>query len=316
MAVEIPLVDFTNFVGGTAEGRRKTAARVYSACHEVGFMYVRGLGIPPELITRTFAQAKAFFELPPEAKNSVAWDGEVSNRGYVGIERERLDAAKPGDLKEAFNIGNDVPLAALEAADRALVQNQWPQGEEYFRETNLEFFQACGRAANALCEAFAIALQLPEKFFVGHHDKQDYTLRLLHYPPIASAPKENQIRAGEHSDYGSMTLLFQDDAGGLEVRRADGKWIEATPVADAIVVNTGDLMQRWTNHIFTSTVHRVRVPTDERQQRSRYSIAFFCQPNFDSEIACLETCQGPERPPLHPPVLSGEYLLSRLQATY
>ncbi len=110
--------------------------------------------------------------------------------------------------------------------------------------------------------------------------------------------------------------IFQDEVGGLEVRTAQGEWIAAPYIPDTIIVNTGDLMQRWTNHVFCSTKHRVMIPTDNRVKRSRYSIAFFCHPNDDTEIACLESCKEPNRPPLYPPITAGDYLLSRLQATY
>jgi isopenicillin N synthase-like dioxygenase len=183
----------------------------------------------------------------------------------------------------------------------------------------LEFYQACTEAADIIGKAFAIALHLPESFFSDRHNQQNHTLRLLHYPPVEQSPKPGQVRAGEHSDYGSFTLLFQDEVGGLEVCTVQGEWIGAPYIPDTIIVNTGDLMQRWTNHVFCSTKHRVMIPTDDRvkrRKRSRYSVAFFCHPNNDTEIACLESCKQLNRPPLYPPITAGDYLLSRLQATY
>ncbi len=158
-------------------------------------------------------------------------------------------------------------------------------------------------------------MELPEDFFTTRHNQQNHTLRLLHYPPLQTSPKPGQVRAGEHSDYGSLTLLFQDGVGGLEVQTTSGEWIAAPWIPGTVVVNTGDLMQRWTNHIFCSTKHRVMIPNDERVKQSRYSVAFFCHPNDDTEIACLESCQK-QQSPIYPPILAGEYLVSRLQATY
>ncbi|MEI1373380.1 MAG: 2OG-Fe(II) oxygenase family protein [Nostoc sp.] len=132
---------------------------------------------------------------------------------------------------------------------------------------------------------------------------------------MQTPPKPGQVRAGEHSDYGSITLLFQDDVGGLEVQTASGEWIAAPTIPDTVIVNTGDLIQRWTNHVFCSTKHRVMIPSDNRVNQSRYSVAFFCHPNDHTEIACLESCQK-EQSPIYPPILAREYLLSRLQATY
>ncbi|MEL6380900.1 MAG: 2OG-Fe(II) oxygenase family protein, partial [Cyanobacteria bacterium J06626_18] len=170
--------------------------------------------------------------------------------------------------------------------------------------------------AATVFRAFAIALSVPEDFIVAHHTTQNYTLRLLHYPPLTGSPQPGQLRAGAHSDYGSLTLLFQDDAGGLEVLNANGRWVAAPSLPDTILVNTGDLMERWSNDVFCSTKHRVALPQSENGARDRYSIAFFCQPDADAEITCLPTCQSEDNPPKYPSVKSGEYLLSRLEATY
>ncbi|WNN91902.1 2OG-Fe(II) oxygenase family protein [Gloeocapsopsis dulcis] len=137
----------------------------------------------------------------------------------------------------------------------------------------------------------------------------------MHYPRLEQPPKPGQVRAGAHSDYGSITLLFQDQVGGLEVQTRSSEWILAPAIPNTVVVNTGDLMQRWTNHVFCSTKHRVMIPTDERITRSRYSIAFFCHPNHDAEIACLPSCSI-ENPAIYPPISAGDHLLRRLQATY
>jgi isopenicillin N synthase-like dioxygenase len=315
--VEIPVIDFAPFINGEVATRQAVACQIYQAFHEIGFMYLKNLGISSTLIDQLFAQAKQFFDLPLTVKNQLAWSNEFSNRGYVGVERERLSPDKPGDLKEAFNVGKQATLDEKNTHDKSsLILNQWPTGQDNFRQTVLEFYEACAEAADNICKAFAIALSLPESFFSDRHNQQAHTLRLLHYPPFNQLPKPGQVRAGEHSDYGSFTVLFQDEVGGLEVCTVQGEWIAAPCIPNTIIVNTGDLMQRWTNHVFCSTKHRVMMPTGDRAKRSRYSVAFFCHPNDDTEIACLETCKAPNRPPLYPPITAGDYLLSRLQATY
>ena len=315
---KIPVIDFAPFREGDRSRRSAISAEIYRACHEIGFMYLKNPGIDSDLIARTMMHSRAFFNLPLSEKNKLAWSDEFSNRGYVGVGRERLNDSQPGDLKEAYNIGSEFNRSnpTQLKARPSLSYNRWLSRDECFRQTMLDFFSACNAAAMNLCEAMAIALGLPESFFVHKHDRQDNTLRLLHYPPIEQTPSPGQLRAGEHSDYGSFTLLFQDAVGGLEVRNAHGEWIEAPFIPETVIVNTGDLMQRWTNHVFCSTKHRVRIPQDQRAKQSRYSIAFFCHPNHDTEISCLETCQTVERPPLYPPITAGDYLLSRLQATY
>ena len=314
-ATRIPIIDFAPFRAGDASTRRAIATEVYRACHETGFMYLKNIGIDPDSIAKTMMRSQQFFDLPLTAKDRLAWSDEISNRGYVGVERERLDESKPGDLKEAYNIGKEIESAQLKLS-HSLLANRWLEQDIIFRQTMSEFFSACAAAANVISEAMAIALNLTESFFVDRHNQNDHTLRLLHYPPISKTPKPEQIRAGEHSDYGSFTLLFQDAVGGLEVLNAAGEWIEAVPIPETVIVNTGDLMQRWTNRVFCSTKHRVRIPLDQKQERSRYSIAYFCHPNHDTKITCLETCQSVEHPPLYPTITAGDYLLSRLQATY
>ncbi|MBD1921704.1 isopenicillin N synthase family oxygenase [Microcoleus sp. FACHB-831] len=311
--VDIPVIDLGCFVSGDAYLCQNVAQEIYQACHEIGFMYLNNSGISPTLIEEIFIEMKQFFKLPFEVKNKVAWSDAVSNRGYVGVERERLDPDKPGDLKEAFNVGKEDNFTG---DNSSIILNRWPAGQDKFRETVLEFYQACSKVADTILQAFAIALQLPESFFTLNHTEQNHTLRLLHYPPLNQIPLPGQVRAGEHTDYGTITLLFQDDVGGLEVCTAEGEWIAAPSIPGTIVVNTGDLMQRWTNHIFCSTKHRVMVPGDGKKERSRYSIAFFCHPNNDTQISCLESCQNADFSQLYPPISAGDYLLSRLQATY
>ena len=316
MLVQIPVIDFKPFIRGDAVARHAVVQQIYQACHEIGFLYLKNPGTSQDMIDELFTQAKHFFDLPYSVKHQLAWSDSFSNRGYVGVERERLDPDKPGDLKEAFNVGKEISTDELSPSQSrsSLLLNQWPPDQE-FRTYVLAFYHACTEVAGRILQAFALALQLPEDFFAVRHDQQNHTLRLLHYPPLQRSPKQGQVRAGEHSDYGSITLLFQDEVGGLEVQTTAGEWIAAPSIPGTVVVNTGDLMQRWTNHVFCSTKHRVVIPMDDTVKQSRYSIAFFCHPNNDTEIACLPSCQGTQ-PSIYPPISAGDYLLSRLQATY
>jgi isopenicillin N synthase-like dioxygenase len=310
----IPLINLGGFKNGDIQTQQTVVKQIYQACHEIGFMYLQ-FQISPNILKQVFSLSKKFFDLPVEVKQQLAWSDELNNVGYVAMGRESLNPKQPGDLKEAFNlnIANNYENTPLSPTPISI--NQEP--------LIIAFYQACTELANTVLEALALALELPVAFFTIRHNQHHHTLRLLHYPPLQTLPKAGQVRAGEHSDYGSITLLFQDEVGGLEVQTKNGEWIAAPTIPDTVIVNTGDLMQRWTNDIFRSTKHRVMVPNDYRVQRSpmagrspsRYSIAFFCHPNHDTEIACLESCQQ-GKAPIYPPVLAGEYLVSRLQATY
>jgi isopenicillin N synthase-like dioxygenase len=320
-AIAIPIIDFSAFCVAPTESdpmaQAQTAELLFQACHEVGFVYLKQHGVPAALLAQTFAQSQRFFALSLAQKQALAWPEGYSNRGYVSSERERLDPAQPGDLKESFNVGAEpVTRQTTPSFNPALSQNCWLPNDDDFKATLLAFFDACTDAANRVFRAFELALHLPPNFIVSKHMDREHMLRLLHYPSITQATQPGQIRAGAHADYGSITLLFQDQVGGLEILTADGQWHAAPSIPDTILVNTGELMARWSNDVFRSTVHRVGLPTGATVGRSRYSIAFFCNPNPDVEIACLEGCQSPANPPKYPPVLAGQHLVQLLKATY
>lgn len=164
-ATKIPIIDFAPFKDGDASTRQAIATEVYRACHETGFMYLKNIGIDPDSIAKTMMRSQQFFNLPLTEKNQLAWSNEIGNRGYVGIERERLDESKPGDLKEAYNIGKEIEPSQSKSS-QSLLANRWPEQDVIFRQTMSEFFSTCAAAANLVCEAMAIALNLPESFFV------------------------------------------------------------------------------------------------------------------------------------------------------
>ena len=310
------MIDFSAFLSNRSDEKQAVAQSIYRACHDIGFMYLKNHGISQDAIAQVFEQSQQFFALPLTEKQATAWSSETKNRGYVGLERERLDETKPGDLKEAFNVGREVSSDELSDDWQALAVNQWPKEQDDFKASVSEFFEVCAEAAERIFRAFAIALQMPETYIADRHQSRGYTLRLLHYPPMKMVPKPGQIRAGAHSDYGTLTLLFQDDVGGLEVQLGNGEWFSAPSIPEAILINTGDLTQRWSNDVFLSTKHRVGLPQPEKAERDRYSIAFFCQPDADTDIVCFPSCESEKNPPRYAPVKAGDYLLSRLQATY
>jgi isopenicillin N synthase-like dioxygenase len=188
--------------------------------------------------------------------------------------------------------------------------NLWPQTPG-FRDTALGYFNALRQLGLDLHHAIAFDLGLATTFFADKFDRPMATLRLLHYPPRTADQGDNP-GAGEHTDYGSLTILLTDQVGGLEVRRRDGAWIEAPPIPGAFVCNIGDCLMRWSNDIYVSTPHRVTSPPG----RDRYSVAFFFDPNPDALIACLPGCDGPGQQPKYAPILAADYLAQRLVATY
>ncbi len=306
---EIPIIDFSLFDAGSIETKQIIVDQIYHACHDVGFMYLVNHGISADLVQQVFAESQTFFSFPVSSKQKYSWTNALSNRGYIGVETEQLEPERPADWKEAFSIRQDIPDAPLSQC------NKWPDIQPSFRPCMLNLYAACSGLASQVLKAFALALHQPESFFSAHHGN-NYTLRLLHYPPAPSELKPNQIRAGAHSDYGCITLLFQDAVGGLEILSADGSWIAAPYVPNAVLINIGDLMQRWTNNKFCSTVHRVVHPNGADSSKSRYSIAFFGHPNPETEIVCIEESRGTYRPAISPPIRAGDHILAQLNAAH
>jgi isopenicillin N synthase-like dioxygenase len=177
----------------------------------------------------------------------------------------------------------------------------------------MALFAAGLSSAHALLALLAESLNLPSDYFTPRHQGENVTLRFLHYPANLPSQSSTQLGAGEHTDYGSLTLLFQQEVGGLEVRDRTGQWHLAPPFPNAIVINTGDLMERWTNGRFRSTVHRVRQIVGERD---RYSIALFVDPDSAVEVACIPSCLEPGASPRYPIITAGEHLRQKIEATH
>ncbi|KAL0949291.1 hypothetical protein HGRIS_009369 [Hohenbuehelia grisea] len=329
-AFSIPVINFSKFRNAaTPTEKRRTADEIVTAFKRSGFIYLDGHGIDSETIKGAFAKSAEFFEMPTEVKSTLAWEDPRSNRGYVAVGRERVtqsaDAeeiaqlrAKAPDFKESMEIGRDWD---------STWKNQWPQERDApgFKRTMLDFYQSCHELHVLVMRSIAIGFDLEENFFDQKIDEQCHNLRLLNYPPVkrAQLQKDGQARAGAHSDYGSLTLLFQDSVGGLEVQNPHTQVFHpATPIPGTIVVNVGDLLARWSNDILRSTLHRVVAPPLKKISETesitpgRQSIAFFCNPNFSAEIACLPNCHGADRAVKYPPVNTGEYIVGRLAVTY
>lgn len=307
----IPIIDVSGLAGDAAAAGPVVQA-IGSACRDVGFFYVTGHPISTTQRDAVFDDAARFFAQPEATKCKVLYTAK-SNRGYVPMKGEALNPKQPPDLKEGFNIGLDLPPDDPDVvAGRGFrAANLWPDLLG-FRETMLSYFVACQSLGVLLHRAFAQDLGLPTGFFDDKLDRPMAVLRLLHYPPAPERAEAGQLGAGEHTDYGCVTLLATDGVGGLEVRTRSGEWLAAPHIPGAFVCNIGDCLMRWTNDVYVSTPHRVVSPAG----RERYSVAFFLDPNPDAEIACLPGCATPERPARYQPIRGDAFLTARLSPTY
>ena len=312
LGARIPVVDLAAFDGDTA----RLGAALGRAARDIGFFCITGHGIAQSLLDEIFAQSKQFFAQEIAAKDALSIRHSPHNRGYVALGEERLDASKQGDVKAAFNIGLNLPPDHPEVLANKPFRgvNVWPDATTLpdFPATTLAYFDACHALGMSLHRALAHDLGVAEKFFDDKLDLPLATLRLLHYPPRPERFEPGQIGAGEHTDYGNITLLATDDAGGLEVRTRSGDWISPPSISGALICNIGDCLMRWTNDEYVSTPHRVVNPVG----RERYSIAFFLDPNPDAVVECLPSCVSADRPARYAPTTGAAYLKSKLDATY
>jgi isopenicillin N synthase-like dioxygenase len=318
---DIPIIDVSGLRSADHADRNAVAALLGAACRNVGFFYVTGHAIPTAIASGIFDAARDLFALPDAAKNALSIKRSSHNRGYVGIATERLDEAASPDQKEAFNIGlelaPDNPEVLAGKPFRGV--NLWPDLPGW-RGRVLAYYDACMALQLDIHRGFALDLGLPEDFFADKMDRPIATLRLLHYPAAALVKGADSgagpvvgadIGAGQHTDYGNLTILATDGVAGLQVRRRDGVWLDAPHVDGAFVCNIGDCLMRWTNDVYVSTPHRVLRPPQER-----YSVAFFADANPDALVEVLPGCVAPGEAPRYAPILCGDYLTARLTATY
>ncbi|KAL6069076.1 2-oxoglutarate-dependent ethylene/succinate-forming enzyme [Balamuthia mandrillaris] len=316
----IPVIDLEPMYQGNIEKSRKAAKEIGDACRNVGFFYIKGHRLSKELLERVYEQTKLFFELDPAEKQKVAMKNHPDiHRGYFSYMEEITDVstreAGGGDLKEGIDIGHDDEADEKGQFKPLHGKNQWPERMEGFKEVMEEYFREIEALGKTLLHAFAIDLSLDNEFYF--HDM--FTpgmslLRLLHYPPQNPQAHDfnpNQIGCGVHTDYGCVTILSQD-AEGLQVMNRAGEWVNATPIKNSLLVNLGDMMERWTNGIYKATPHRVVNISG----KDRYSIPFFFEPNFETLVEPLPACITQERPRAYEPVGFGNHLLYKLNTTF
>ena len=323
--ISVPTIDLASSEAAVIDA-------VGAACREVGFFQITGHGVDPSIIDRAFSTARSFFDLPLADRMTAARRSPDDAYGYIALEAEALTRSmasdtngggpqNTADLKQTFNVGPvDTPHPhPTDAGERwAFAPTPWPDSMPQLQLALEPYFRAMLDVADRLMGTFAQALHLPADFFDDSIDQSPSALRIIDYPHLDAAAIDRagtiQLRAGAHTDYGTLTLLVQDDApGGLEVLdpRTDA-WTPVPATPGAIVVNLGDLMARWTNDRWRSTLHRVVVPPRSADGSTRrQSIAFFHNANYHAVIACLPSCLEPGEQPRYPAVAAGPHLMTK-----
>jgi len=322
----VPVIDISPLGGADGAAETDVVRRIGHACREIGFFQVTGHGVDPALIEAMYSVSRAFFDQPTEVKRGVAQPNPETIRGYSGVGQQAFAYSEgvetPRDLHEEFDVGPvdvpaDDPYYAPENAGAHFLPNQWPSTPADMERIWTEYFRAMNHLSGRLMRAFALALNLPGDFFVDKIDRDISMLRAINYPHMDRPPLPGQMRAGAHTDYGSLTIVRQEEApGGLQVFTQDGEWAPVPVVPGALVVNIGDLMAQWTNDLWISTRHRVATPpADSTGDTRRMSLVFFHQPNYDALIECLPSCLAEGEQPRYAPVTSGDHLLSKFVKT-
>ncbi|KAI6123630.1 hypothetical protein EDD16DRAFT_630190 [Pisolithus croceorrhizus] len=311
----IPIIDIGH--ASTHEERVALAQQIRDACVNVGFFYIKNHGIPEEIIDEVLSAMKTYFSLPVETKMKLYHRRGAHFRGYEPLLDSNIDPANRGDLYEGFVIGWE-ELVPKEGDDQkadnkpTTIENLWPSEPAGFREAFINYYHATFDVGKFLHRLFALALDLPETFF-DDKLKRCPVMRGLHYPPQTGPEDDRIVGIGAHADFECFTILWQEPGvQALQVLNSKNQWINATPIPGTLVINIGDLLSRWTNDIFRSTVHRAINRSGVR----RYSIPLFIGADPDVDVEPLPSCVSPDRPARYEIINSGEYVRQRLRDMY
>lgn len=293
----IPVIDLAAYRAGEPAAAGRAAQQLREALTDVGFFSIVNHGIPWGQVTDIYEQAARYHALAEETK--VAHSMDARRMGY-----SRLGGAQHDERKPALN-------AAFFMARPGSSRNQFPDEAALpgFRAAVTAYYEAMDRLGHELLPLYARALELPPEFFDGFFQPALATLRLTHYPPMPA--EEDQWGIDPHTDGGFMTMLPSNPVAGLWLG-LDGEWFEPAQQPESFVVNSGDMLRRWSNDRFRSTMHRVLNTSG----RERYAIPFFFDPRVDTVIECLPTCWGPEDPPHHEPIVYRDYLRAFMARGY
>ncbi|MEQ9124872.1 MAG: 2-oxoglutarate and iron-dependent oxygenase domain-containing protein [Alphaproteobacteria bacterium] len=311
----IPVIDVDDLIrepGPTAHER--VAAEIHDACTGVGFFYLAGHGVDPRLVEDAFEANRRFHARPLEEK--LALKQNRWHRGYQAfaastlVSSARFEAARRPNQLESFFVRHEVAADHPDFEKKPLQgPNRWPD-DPWFVDVVRRYDAATRELGMALLPAFSLAVGEAPDFFTKLFQPAATALRLIHYPPMPATRPDDLFGIHPHTDYGFLTILAQDEVGGLQIRTVDGEWIEAPRRPGCFVLNIGDILARWTNGRFNSTPHRVVNPSTDRE---RYSIGQFFDPNLDAVIAPLSRFATPSAPE---PIRYGDYFAMRLDANY
>ncbi|MDG5499158.1 2-oxoglutarate and iron-dependent oxygenase domain-containing protein [Marinobacter sp. BGYM27] len=312
---KLPIISMMPLQTSDADSRQLLADSLRDTCLNTGFFYISDHGISDELIGEVFAASRRFFSLPETDKMKVDKAHSPANRGYESLRGQTLEPGSPPDLKEGFYIGEDIAEGDPRLSQGHFNQgmNQWPEGQPEFREVMTRYYQLMTALSTRIMNALALSLGLKEDYFADFCHEAQATLRLLHYPPQPRKPAPGEKGCGAHTDFGGITILLLDDNPGLQVwDRSAERWLDVNPIPGTFVVNLGDMIARWTNDRYHSTVHRVVNISG----KERYSVPFFFTGAPSHEVRCLPCCLEEGESPKYPPTTVEAHIREMYRRTY
>lgn len=308
----LPIVDMAGVRAGDATAMRRAAAEIHAACTSVGFLYIANHGLPEPVIEAALSEAKGFFHQPVETKREVAINKR--HRGFNALGDALMYEATKPDYKEFYTIGLELPEDDPDviAGEALRGPNNWPANRPGLRTAMTAYYDEIGRCGADLLSCVAVSLGLAPGFFADKYQKRLQRTQIIYYPPHPAGAQSDQFGLAPHTDFGCITLLWQDQSGGLEVLERQSKtWIAATPIAGTLVVNVGDLLGRWSNDRYASTPHRVI----NKSGRERFSIATFYDPDFKAVVDPRQLGIG-DAASKYEPTTAGAHILGRIERSF
>ena len=306
---KIPVIDIGPLRGYSIAKTRETATALRTASEKLGFFYIKNHGIEDSIIKTALKESLAFFNLPLDVKLQVKVN--QSHRGFIRAGEAKMHNSKQTDFKESFIWGLEPPGGSIQNINPFLGPNNWPDFMPSLKTALCPYFEAASECAKNLMRGFALSLNLDPQFFLKTSNLPISRGSSLFYPPQPPGLGYDQLGVGPHTDYGCLTLLYQDQTGGLEIRDCNSEWVLAPPIQDTLVVNVGDLLARWTNDRFGSSEHRVV----NRSFSARQSLALFYDPNFETIVDPKEIF-GEKNSHYESSITCGDYIISRLNSSF
>ena len=315
---EIPVIDVGSLWSPQPDHAiDRLAAEVYRACRSAGFFYIANHGVPQAMVADAFEANRRFHAQPLEEKLKLKLN--LWHRGYQAfagstlVSSARFAPARHPNQLESFFVRHEVdPADPAFMVEPLQGPNQWPD-DDWFREVVARYDAAVRDVGLRLLRVFSVAAGEGPDFFGRRFAPPTTALRLIHYPPAPAERPDDLYGSHPHTDYGFLTVLAQDDVGGLQIQKPDGSWLSAPCIPGTFIVNIGDALARWTNDSFNSTPHRV---INASASRDRYSIGYFFDPSLGTEISCLPRFAGQNSQAKYSPIRYADYFNTRLDSNY